>query len=335
MHDKKGCTLKYILFLFFHLIYKIRKIFIKKGKVEFLSNLKIKGLGKIIHNLQRRDISMKTNKAIKIIIITKLFQIITLLSFAIHFFKTAETTHCLSLVAIFAMTCIFEIIFLNSRHLAKNRQIDNHTKRSSYENVKKLNLTLKAQRHDFINHIQVIYSLLQLNKKEEAQRYIIDLYSEIKNINSIIKTENAILNALLQSKIKKAEDYGIDISFEIDSDLERIKLKDWELSAILSNIIDNAIDACKDLPEEMRIIEIDVFDDDIYHVFSVNNKGPVIDKNQIDEIFKPGFTTKGKGGNGLGLYIVDNIISKHGGTITVESNQREGTTFKVRLPLTL
>ncbi|MDD3840898.1 MAG: ATP-binding protein, partial [Clostridia bacterium] len=45
--------------------------------------------------------------------------------------------------------------------------------------------------------------------------------------------------------------------------------------------------------------------------------------------------TKGKGGNGLGLYIVDNIISKHGGTITVESNQREGTTFKVRLPLTL
>ena len=58
-----------------------------------------------------------------------------------------------------------------------------------------------------------------------------------------------------------------------------------------------------------------------------------IPPEQIDRVFDPFFTTKGDGqGTGLGLSIAYGIVSRHLGTITVESTVGEGTTFTIRLP---
>ena len=71
-------------------------------------------------------------------------------------------------------------------------------------------------------------------------------------------------------------------------------------------------------------------------VLTVHNKGPVIAKSHLQDIFdpfrqlEPG-RTKSKDSLGLGLYIVQAIVTAHQGTIDVESTER-GTTFTVRLP---
>jgi signal transduction histidine kinase len=52
---------------------------------------------------------------------------------------------------------------------------------------------------------------------------------------------------------------------------------------------------------------------------------------QRASLFTPGFTTKAHG-SGLGLTIVDRIVSEHGGTIAVQSDEGRGTTFVIRLP---
>jgi signal transduction histidine kinase len=66
----------------------------------------------------------------------------------------------------------------------------------------------------------------------------------------------------------------------------------------------------------------------------MHDSGKGIPKEHIARIFDPGFTTKGVGvGTGLGLSIVHGIVDEHHGTIEVESEPGQGTTFRVWLPI--
>ena len=73
-------------------------------------------------------------------------------------------------------------------------------------------------------------------------------------------------------------------------------------------------------------------DDDVRLLVSDNGAG--IDPDSLERIFDPFYTTKGVGkGTGLGLSISYEIINRHGGLITVESEVGRGTTFCVQLPI--
>jgi nitrogen fixation/metabolism regulation signal transduction histidine kinase len=67
--------------------------------------------------------------------------------------------------------------------------------------------------------------------------------------------------------------------------------------------------------------------------FAVADDGPGLTDEQRAQLFTPGFTTKSHG-SGLGLTIVERIVSDHGGTIAAESAPGRGTTFTLHLPLT-
>ena len=65
---------------------------------------------------------------------------------------------------------------------------------------------------------------------------------------------------------------------------------------------------------------------------AISDTGEGIKPELIFKIFDPLFTTKTKG-TGLGLAVCQQIVSKHGGTIEVESQLGKGSTFKVKLPV--
>jgi signal transduction histidine kinase len=66
-------------------------------------------------------------------------------------------------------------------------------------------------------------------------------------------------------------------------------------------------------------------------VIQIRDQGGGIPEEIIDRIFDPFFTTKDTG-TGLGLSVVHQIVTQHGGTVTVTSNQDKGTTFSLLFP---
>src|SRR5262249_44711133 len=64
----------------------------------------------------------------------------------------------------------------------------------------------------------------------------------------------------------------------------------------------------------------------------VEDQGTGIAPENLKRIFEPFFTTKPKG-SGLGLYISHDIVKRHGGAVTIQSEEGRGTTITVELPL--
>jgi len=200
----------------------------------------------------------------------------------------------------------------------------------SIKNLEDLNTTLRAQRHDYLNHFQVIYGLMELDEYKEAMKYIEPVYKDILKVSKALKTSQPAVNALLQAKIEAAEKKNIDLFLEIRSDLKNIPLEPWNLCKVLANIIDNSITALSEVDRDKNIL-IEVCEDLYNYTFLISNNGPKIPENQLNEIFKQGFTTKKEQEHGMGLYIVSKIIRDAGGTIQVSSNMKQ-TRFSIELP---
>jgi signal transduction histidine kinase len=101
-----------------------------------------------------------------------------------------------------------------------------------------------------------------------------------------------------------------------------------ELREVFSNLVANAIDA---MPNG-GALSVTVSKADGQVMVSVSDTGHGMSEDIRARVMEPFFTTKGSRGNGLGLAIVQGILTKHGGTIEVQSELGVGSTFVVRLP---
>jgi signal transduction histidine kinase len=108
-----------------------------------------------------------------------------------------------------------------------------------------------------------------------------------------------------------------------------------QLTQVLVNLVINASDA---MPQGGRVslkIGSEMFGGRDYKVIDVIDTGPGIEKESLERIFDPFFSTK-EGGTGLGLPISSNIIDGHGGFIKAsQGSNGQGTRFSVFLPVTV
>ena len=70
----------------------------------------------------------------------------------------------------------------------------------AYRQLEDLNATLRRQRHDFTNHLQVVFSLMELGDDAEAMRYVESVYADIRRAGSALKTAIPAVNALIAAK---------------------------------------------------------------------------------------------------------------------------------------
>ncbi|HEX9026519.1 MAG TPA: Spo0B domain-containing protein [Clostridium sp.] len=198
------------------------------------------------------------------------------------------------------------------------------------KDLESFNKTLRTQRHDYLNHIQVIYSLMELEEFDEARNYMEPVYKDIVRISKALKTSKPAVNALLQAKLQMAEKNEIEMELEIKSDLKHLNMEPWEFCRVIGNIIDNAIFALKLKPDNRYMLV--EFSEDVQNIkINISNNGYTIPKEIIDNIFEEGFTTKGNKGEGMGLAIVKEIIETFHGTVAVTSDEKR-TSFEIVIP---
>ena len=198
--------------------------------------------------------------------------------------------------------------------------------------MSQFNNTLRAQRHDFLNHLQVVYSLIEMEEYQEANEYIEQVYGRITSVSRTMKTAIPAVNALMLVKAAACEKAGVQVEMNITSKWEALEaaIPDWEMCKVLSNLIDNAIDAMESIPADKRHLSIALAENVKQYTFRVENTGTPIPEDIREHIFIPGFTTKGNG-HGMGLHIVCRTLKERGGDIQVESNN-EQTVFSGYVP---
>ncbi len=199
----------------------------------------------------------------------------------------------------------------------------------AYSKLEELNSTLRAQRHDFMNHLQVVYSLLELEEYGSANEYIEKVYEDVKRVGRSLRTAHPAINALLAAKLSDCESRSIKVELVIESPWEALPVPGWEMCRVLGNLIDNAIDAmtAASAAGMAQAPHLTIFLGETLQSFNfeISNNGPRIPENIIERIFQNGFSTKSMG-RGMGLAIVRSIMQTYNGSISLHSDD-ERTTF--------
>lgn len=191
-----------------------------------------------------------------------------------------------------------------------------------------LNRALRAQRHDFLNHLQVVFSLIEMEEYKEAGDYIEKVYGDMQSVSKAMRTDSPAINALLRAKLADCENAGILTELDSSGAWKNLPMPVWEFCRVLSNLIDNAIDALENTPNSsLRLM----LREDVHgYAFSVANNGPAIPENSMRCIFEAGVSSHGEG-RGMGLYIVRKTLEKYGGEIHVTSDDSR-TIFSGHIP---
>jgi len=143
---------------------------------------------------------------------------------------------------------------------------------------------------------------------------------------------NDILKRTLSLLRNQALFQNIKITTMLCPTLPKAMMDTGQIQQVFTNIILNAAEAM-DGEGEMTVMTRMAKDGEFIEI-ELTDTGCGIPRENLEKIFDPFFTTKEVGrGTGLGLAVSFGIIAKHQGTIEVESNLNEGTTFIVRLPL--
>jgi len=166
---------------------------------------------------------------------------------------------------------------------------------------------------------------------DNAVEYAAQMLEEIRHRTreSPLKTEPVDLAGLIR---KAADDAAlpppIELILSLGEGLESISLDPMKIRRVLDNLIRNAVEAM--LQGGSLTLSAEKRKDHI--VIKVRDTGKGIPKEILPNLFKPFHTTKPKG-TGLGLAYCKRAVEAHGGTITAESREGEGTTFIITLPV--
>ena len=174
--------------------------------------------------------------------------------------------------------------------------------------------------HDILNQAdrarEVVQHLLAFSRSRQTSiADIVDMAALIRQTLVFLKNQIRIGQVTVHTKLPEEP--------------LRVNGNANQLQQVLVNIILNAVQAMG--PGGLLTVELDTVAGGMAQI-RINDSGPGIPEEVKTHIFDPFFTTKNEG-TGLGLSVSNSIIQDHGGQISVESSQGQGTTFYITLPV--
>jgi signal transduction histidine kinase len=166
---------------------------------------------------------------------------------------------------------------------------------------------------------EVFESIRALFRKVDPEREPVDL--------------NDVTLEVLKSFHEELHDHNVIARTELMSELPTVEGHRSQLRQVIFNLVNNSLEAMEKTAQRSRtlLLRTELQGRDAI-VVTVEDSGPGIDPEQLDEIFEAFVTTKPHG-MGLGLAICRTIIERHGGQLSAVSDGKNGTKFKFVLPV--
>ena len=161
----------------------------------------------------------------------------------------------------------------------------------------------------------------------ESLRTLVREFSEFARMPKL-SLSHGDLNELVE-EVRKLYPNN-NISLELERTLPELNFDHEKMRRVVINLIENGLDSINE--KGVGDIQIRTSLEDNMAVIHYSDTGNGILDEIREKIFEPYFSTK-KSGMGLGLAIVKRIIEEHGGSISIESIEGKGTTFKIELPV--
>jgi len=202
--------------------------------------------------------------------------------------------------------------------------------------------------HEINNPLEAIVNLLYLlndrvKEDQTARGYIELAENELQRISGITKqtlrwskesvqkakygTAGYLFKDVLQLFAGKISNLKINVQIEGGEEI-RVYGTLGQISQVMANLISNAVQA---VPMGGEITLSAREDGDMTDI-RVGDNGCGMNDEVLRHLFEPFYSTKGDLGNGLGLYISNEIVERHGGALIVRSQVGIGTEIRVRLP---
>ena len=195
-----------------------------------------------------------------------------------------------------------------------------------YAEVENMYRQIRGWRHDYRNHIQTMKVLAANGDMDGIRQYLDLLDTDLNTVDTVIKTGNAMTDAILNSKISLARSKEITVKADAEIPVA-LTTSEIDLCVIIGNLFDNAIEASLPLPPEQRMIRVymDMKNTQLYISFTNFTAGKKMKK--VGGRFT---STKGDG-HGFGLVRVDSIVERLDGYISRNSEDGAFTT-EILLP---
>lgn len=194
------------------------------------------------------------------------------------------------------------------------------------DEVQNIYKTMRGWRHDYHNHIQTLLALL--GDEEKTKEYLLNLNHDLTSVDTVIKTGNVMIDAILNSKLSLIKSKKIKVNAKAVVPPE-LNISEIDLCVIIGNLLDNAMEACVQQREEddrfIRIF-IGMLKGQLY--ISVSNS----DGGDIKKANKHYLSTKNSPNHGFGLMRIDNIAAKYQGFV---NRQNEDGVFATEIMLPL
>ena len=219
------------------------------------------------------------------------------------------------------VVCVAVLAFFTARYiylrLAEERintYFNETTLRHSNE-VENIYMQMRGWKHDYHNHIQVLKAHLSLGEIDKIEDYLYGLEGDLNEVDSIFRTGNVMIDAILTAKLSLAKAQKIEVNAKAIVP-PVLPIAPVDMCIIVGNLLDNAIEACESLGEDVFMrVYLGIHKEMFYISVQNSDSG-----------------TKKKGSTGQGLSRIDKIVGKYGGNVNRQQEQGVYAT-EIMLPI--
>jgi two-component system CitB family sensor kinase len=196
---------------------------------------------------------------------------------------------------------------------------------------------MRAQAHEFSNHMHTIAGLLELGHQDEAVAFVAEIAHADSGLRGAVaeRVGEPVLAALLVAKASVAAERGVELRLTETTSVPDELFDARPALTVLGNLIDNALDAARGTGEPWVEVDLELGTDDVLAI-RVEDSGPGVPPEIGDAVFEAGYSTKparGVGARGVGLSLVRRLAERRGGSAAVSCGPGGGARFEVRLPV--